>query len=98
MELDSDTPLVTINYRRLNPVTVSERFPLPTTKDSLDALSGSVLFTTVDVSVLYVVLFIVLEPLWVGPRQDGVCDPAKVNLHLPECSWATVAVRVVLLA
>ena len=47
---DSDVPRVTIDFRRLNDVTVKDRFPLPRIKDCLDALSGSVLFTTLDLS------------------------------------------------
>lgn len=39
-----------VDYRRLNKVTVKDSHPLPRTDDTLDALSGSVYFTTVDLS------------------------------------------------
>ena len=37
---DSDVPRVTIDYRKLNAVTVKDKHPLPRIKDCLDALSG----------------------------------------------------------
>ena len=50
---DSDVPRVTIDYRKLNAVTVKDRHPLPRIKDCLDALSGSTLFTNCDVSMSF---------------------------------------------
>jgi len=50
---DSDVPRVTIDYRKLNAVTVKDKHPLPRIKDCLDALSGSTLFTTCDVSMSF---------------------------------------------
>ena len=42
-----------IDYRRLNTVTVPDTFPLPRTEDCLDAMSGSVLFSTLDITSAY---------------------------------------------
>ena len=42
-----------IDYRRLNTVTVPDAFPLPRTEDCLDAMSGSVLFSTLDITSAY---------------------------------------------
>ena len=42
-----------IDYRRLNAVTVQDAFPLPRTEDCLDAVSGSVLFSTLDITSAY---------------------------------------------
>ena len=39
-----------IDYRKLNKVTVKDSHPLPRTDDTLDALSGSVYFSTIDLS------------------------------------------------
>ena len=39
-----------IDYRKLNKLTIKDSHPLPRTDDILDALSGSVYFTTVDLS------------------------------------------------
>ena len=47
---DSQTPRVTVDYRRLNEITVKDKFPLPRAKDCLDALSGSTFFSTLDLS------------------------------------------------
>ena len=43
-------PRITIDYRNLNSVTVKDRFPLPRISDCLDALSGSVYFSTLDLT------------------------------------------------
>ena len=37
---DSNVPRVTIDYRKLNSITVKDKYPLPRIKDCLDALSG----------------------------------------------------------
>lgn len=37
-----------VDYRKLNAITVKDAHPLPRTDDSLDALAGSALFTTLD--------------------------------------------------
>ena len=37
-----------IDYRKLNAVTKQDAYPLPRIDDSLDALSGSMLFSTLD--------------------------------------------------
>ena len=42
-----------IDYRRLNAVTVQDAFPLPRTEDCFDAVSGSVLFSTLDITSAY---------------------------------------------
>ena len=39
-----------VDYRKLNKVTIKDSHPLPRTDDTLDALSGSVYFTKVDLS------------------------------------------------
>ena len=39
-----------VDYRKLNKVTIKDSHPLPRTDETLDALSGSVYFTTVDLS------------------------------------------------
>ena len=39
-----------VDYRKLNKLTVKDSHPLPRTDDSLDALSGSVFFSTIDLS------------------------------------------------
>ena len=39
-----------IDYRRLNKVTENDAFPLPRIQDCLDAVSGSAIFTTVDMT------------------------------------------------
>jgi hypothetical protein len=47
---DGSTPRTTIDYRRLNEITYKDRFPLPRVADCLDAMSGSMYFSTVDLS------------------------------------------------
>ena len=42
-----------IGYRRLNTVTVPDAFLLPRTEDCLDAMSGSILFSTLDIPSAY---------------------------------------------
>ena len=42
-----------VDYRRLNAVTKPDAFPLPRTDDCLDAMSGSVLFSTLDITSAY---------------------------------------------
>ena len=37
-----------IDYRKLNAVTMQDAYPLPHIDESLDALSGSKFFTTLD--------------------------------------------------
>ena len=39
-----------VNYRLLNAVTLQDAYPLPRTDESLDALSGSKLFSTLDLT------------------------------------------------
>jgi len=41
---------VTVDYRKLNEITVKDKFPLPRISDRLDALSGSVYFSSFDQS------------------------------------------------
>ena len=43
-------PRVTIDYRALNAITCRDKFPLPRVNDCLDALGGSVYFSTLDLS------------------------------------------------
>jgi len=43
-------PRVTIDYRALNAITYRDRWSLPRVNDCLDALSGSVYFSTLDLS------------------------------------------------
>jgi len=45
---DSAVPRVTIDFRKLNEVTVKDRFPLPRISDCLDELSGAVYFCSID--------------------------------------------------
>ena len=47
---DSEIPRVTIDFRRLNEITLRDRFPLPRVRDCLDALSGSVYYSCLDIS------------------------------------------------
>jgi len=47
---DSPVPSVTANYRKLNEITVKDKFPLPRISDCLDALSGAVFFSSFDQS------------------------------------------------
>ena len=42
-----------VDYRRLNLVTKPDAFPLPRTEDCLDAMAGSVLFSTLDITSAY---------------------------------------------
>ena len=42
-----------VDYRRLNSVTKPDAFPLPRTEDCLDAMAGSVLFSTLDITSAY---------------------------------------------
>ena len=42
-----------IDYKRCNAVTVQDAFPSPRTEDCLDAVSGSVLFSTLDITSAY---------------------------------------------
>jgi len=37
-----------VDYRKLNKITVKDKFPLPRISDCLDALSGSVYFLSFD--------------------------------------------------
>jgi len=41
---------VTIDYRSLNEITYKDKFPLPRIADCFDAMSGSVYFSTIDLS------------------------------------------------
>jgi len=41
---------VTVDYRKLNEITVKDKFPLPRISDCLDALSGAVYYSSVDIS------------------------------------------------
>ena len=40
----SPVPRITVDYRKLNEITVKDKFPLPRISDCLGALSGSVYF------------------------------------------------------
>ena len=42
-----------VDYRRLNSVTQTDSFPIPSTQDCLDAVAGSVLFSTMDITSTY---------------------------------------------
>ena len=42
-----------VDYRRLNEVTVTEKFPIPLTADAIDTLSGSKFFSTLDFNSAY---------------------------------------------
>jgi len=44
------TPRVTIDYRALNAITYKDHFPLPKIRECLDTLSGSIYFSTLDLS------------------------------------------------
>jgi hypothetical protein len=46
----NSTPRVTIDYRRLNEITSRDQFPIARVADCLDALSGSVYFSVIDLS------------------------------------------------
>jgi len=46
----SAMPRVTIDYRRLNELTYKDKFPLPHIQECLDALSGNLYFSTIDLS------------------------------------------------
>lgn len=50
-----------IDYRRLNSITVKDAHPLPRVDDSLDALAGATLFSTLDLSSGY----------WQIPMEDA---------------------------
>ncbi len=39
-----------IDYRRLNTVTIKDAYPIPTTQECLDAMAGSLYFTTLDMT------------------------------------------------
>ncbi|KAL6487848.1 hypothetical protein MHYP_G00044740 [Metynnis hypsauchen] len=41
------------DYRRLNQVTCKDAYPLPRVEDSLDALGGAQLFSTLDLMAVY---------------------------------------------
>ena len=43
-------PRVTIDYRALNAITYKDHYPIPRIADCIDALSGSVFFSTLDLS------------------------------------------------
>ena len=43
-------PRVTIDYRALNAITYKDHFPLPKIRECLDTLSGSIYFSTLDLS------------------------------------------------
>lgn len=45
-----DTYRFCVDYRKLNSVTITDAHPLPRIDDSLDALSGSQYFSTMDMS------------------------------------------------
>ena len=42
-----------VDYRRVNAVTQTDAFPIPKTQDCLDALSGSSMFSTLDITSAY---------------------------------------------
>ena len=42
-----------VDYRRLNPVTTKDAFPIPRVQDCLDSVSGAVLFSTMDITTAY---------------------------------------------
>lgn len=42
-----------VDYRRLNNVTCKDAFPLPRTRDCLDAVAGATLFTSLDITSAY---------------------------------------------
>jgi hypothetical protein len=46
----NNTPRITIDYRRLNEITLRDQFPIARVADCLDALSGSVYFSVIDMS------------------------------------------------
>lgn len=39
-----------VDYRRLNSVTIKDAYPIPTTQECLDAMAGSVYFSTLDMT------------------------------------------------
>jgi len=47
---DSAVPRVTVDFRKLNEITLKDKFPLPRISDCLDALSGAVYFSSIDQS------------------------------------------------
>jgi len=61
-------PRVTVDYRALNAVTCKDKFPLPRISDCLDALSGSVYFSTLDLSGSF---FQVATPEGCGCREKS---------------------------
>jgi hypothetical protein len=42
-----------VDYRRVNAVTIKDAFPLPRAQDCIDALAGSTLFSTLDITSAY---------------------------------------------
>ena len=53
-----------MDYRKLNAVTKKESYPLPRIDDALDALSGSKIFTTLDLQSTQVFKFHCTRSLW----------------------------------
>ena len=45
-----DTPFLCVDYRKINAITRRDAYPLPRVDDTLDTLSGSCLFSTLDLA------------------------------------------------
>jgi len=89
-KIDGSTPRTTIDFRRLNEITYKDRFPLPRISDCLDALSGAVYFSTVDVSSSFYQIEVeescrdaAFIPYSQGPVQ--VQENAPGDVERPQC-------------
>ena len=72
MKKKDGTTRFCVDFRHLNERTVGDSFPIPRIEDSLDALGGANIFTTLDLAKGY----------WQVPVQES--DKSKTAFSMPQ--------------